>query len=306
MSWVYRKQMIEGVSIPGIIHNGNYYFTQLAVYEDGTVSCWQKDDLPKFKRDVERGWVVSQIPIGQELCVHGLADFPVKDAKWLYNKETYYRYIEDIVRELNPEMKNLYVEQPRVTKKWEKARVSWWANPIDCKKKWDFGYDLYDGRSVYIFYQENGKLQLTFLTAYEDKTLLIDAKGDTYYTLDEILNMFDTGELCVSVEKETWVYIKGIGELLLAPPEYEGVELKEKKKEIVELVAEVSHESTAYDRCINAYHAYLVEPTENARERLRETYEEVPEHERMFLGDMDTRDSDIIRILEFPDRKREV
>ena len=74
----------------------------------------------------------------------------------------------------------------------------------------------------------------------------------------------------------------------------------------MELVAEVSHESTAYDRCINAYHAYLVEPTENARERLREAYEEVPEHERMFLGDMDTRDSDIIRILEFPDRKREV
>lgn len=41
-------------------------------------------------------------------------------------------------------------------------------------------------------------------------------------------------------------------------------------------------------------------------EELRKTYEAVPESQRMYLGDMDTKDWDFIRILYRPDQKREV
>lgn len=92
-----------------------------------------------------------------------------------------------IVRRLNPEMKNLYCEQPRVTQKWKDARVSWSAYPTECKMKDKFGYSLYDGKSHFIFYKDENGLELTLLTAYEDKTLRIEAKGDIYYSLDEIL-----------------------------------------------------------------------------------------------------------------------
>lgn len=51
---------------------------------------------------------------------------------------------------------------------------------------------------------------------------------------------------------------------------------------------------------------YLENPIEFYRDKLREKYERVPEHERMYLGDMDTKDWDYQRILYRPDEKREV
>ena len=62
-------------------------------------------------------------------------DFPVLDARWLHDKKSFYEYIVGIVRRLNPEMKNLYCEQPRVTQKWKDARVSWSAYPTECKNE---------------------------------------------------------------------------------------------------------------------------------------------------------------------------
>ena len=34
MGKVYRQQRVEGITIPAIIHNGNYFYTNMAVYED--------------------------------------------------------------------------------------------------------------------------------------------------------------------------------------------------------------------------------------------------------------------------------
>lgn len=99
--------------------------------------------------------------------------------------------------------------------------------------------------------------------------------------------------------------IPGLGQVQLGAPEYM-VEREEKRKEIAEALRELSGEPTARDRCVAAYHAYLEEPTDWAREQLRKAYEAVPAHERIYLGDMDTRDSGYIRILHFPDEKREV
>ena len=34
MEQIYYSRRIKGVSIPGIIHNGNYFHAKLSVYED--------------------------------------------------------------------------------------------------------------------------------------------------------------------------------------------------------------------------------------------------------------------------------
>jgi len=51
---------------------------------------------------------------------------------------------------------------------------------------------------------------------------------------------------------------------------------------------------------------YLENPTGFYREHLREKYQRVPEHEPMYLGDMDSKDWDCPRILYRPNEKREV
>lgn len=307
MGSIYRKQMVEGVELPGIIHNSSYFYVNLGVYEDGVVSCWHKSDLGQFKQDLQKGWVVASIPLGQELSIHALGSFRVADAKWSYDEAAYYQRVKDLVKSMNPGMENIYTTTEREKEKWDKARVSWSATPIPSKRQGTFGYSLLDGETVSLFYrdQKDESLYLTGLTIYEDKTLRLEHTGECYYTPEEIDAMFLDGTLCTAPRGREWVHT-AMGELLLCEGKYEGVTVENKRLEVSEHVKRAAGEEDAHDKCLKAYHAYLTEPSEWSRERLREAYEAVPEHERMYLGDMDSRDSDFIRILYCPEEKREV
>lgn len=307
MGKVYRRQLVEGVTIPAVIHNSSYFLIQMAVYEDGTVSCWHKSDLIQFQNDLKKGWVVPAVPCGKSLCVHGLGSFPVLDARWHYHSQSFYTHVEDVVRSLNPEMANLYHTTRREEEKWNKARVSWSASPTPCKLKDGLGYHLQDGDSCYIFYRTKKALYLTPVTCFEDKTVQIDAAGSTFYSQEEIHEMFDQKMLDTAPVGKEWVTIDGLGKVLLeADPEYQTLPAQEKYKEIEETLKRLSGEEDALDLCRAAHYEYLTDPNEWTREALRKAYEAVPEHKRMYLGDMDTRDSDFIRILQYPDEKREV
>lgn len=304
MGKVYRRQMIEGVSLPGIIRNGSYFFTELAVYEDGVVSCWHKSGLEQFQKELERGWVVPSVPKGENLNIHGLASFQVEDACWKHSRESYYQYIQEVVRQLNPEMANIYRATQQEIQKWEKYRVTWAASPTACKLQPGFGYSLTDGETVYIFFRQENSLLLTFLTAYQDKTLQVDAAGEKLFTPEEVDRMFEEGVLCTEPKEGEWVTIPGLGKVM--PKDCSFVPQEEKRKEVAQLIRQAAGEEDAHDRCIAAYHQYLVEPSDWSREKLRQAYEEVPEHQRIYLGDMDTKDGDIRRILFHPKIKREV
>lgn len=306
MGAVYYKKLIEGVSVPAVIHNSNYFLIQMAVYEDGTVSCWHRSDLEQFREDLGRGWVVPAVPAGKSLSIHGLGSFPVLEARWKYGSRSYYYHIRDIVRSLNPEMANLYRMTKREKDKWEKARVTWWAKPIHCKLKEGLGYKLLDGDSGYIFYRAEGRLHLTPLTAYEDQSLWIDAADGRLFTLEEIDEMFRDKTLCTSLEEPEWVSIQGLGEVLLAPGEYKSLTVKAKLEEINDTLSRLAGERDSLERCRAAHYEYLCDPNDWTRENLRKAYEAVPEHQRMYLGNMDDKDSDFCRIIYHPDQKREV
>lgn len=303
MNRVYRKQLIEGVNIPAIIRNHSYFLIQMAVYADGVVSCWHKSDLQQFQQDLRRGWVTPQVPEGQTLSVHHLGSFVVKKARWQYNAKSFYQQVREVVRSLNPEMANIYRTTASETARWNKLRVGFSASATACKLKEGFGYDFWDGRGGYIFCRQAGGLFLTPLTAYGDKTVQVDALGDNYYNMEEIEQLFAQGTLAANMQGEEWVTVSGLGELLLAPM---STAAADKLGEIVDDIAELTGQEDSLDICRRAYHYYLEEPTDWAREKLREAYEAVPVHCRPYLGDMDTRDSDYIRILYHPEIKRQV
>ena len=304
MGKVYTKQLIEGVDIPGIIHNSSYFLSRLAVYENGTVSCWRRCDLKEFEKELCRGWVVPQIPLGKTLSVFELGEFQVIAAKWRYDAKGYYRHVQEIVRQLNPEMSNIYRTSQREKEKWEQHRVQWSASPTYCKLTGKIGYQLTDGESAYIFYRTPQGLELTTLTAYGDKTVQIEAGGEDYLTPETVDEWFAAGTLTTGPEQEEWVNIEGLGRLLLAPEAYP-LSVKEKQQEIRQMIKRAAGEEDAHAQCIAAYQDYLFDPCDWTRERLRETYEAVPELVRMYLGDMDSRDGDFRRIL-YTDVKREV
>lgn len=305
MGHVYHKHLVEGVTIPAIIHNLNYYLIQMAVYENGTVSCWKRSDLNQFHEDLIKGWVVPRIPTYDKISVHGLGFFQIRAASWKYSKNEYYRHVTDIVHSLNPEMTNLYQASEREIAKWKKARVSWMDSPIPCKIKSPYGYTLIDGKSFYIFYRKENSIYLTPLTVYADKTIKIEAAGKQTFSQNDLEELFASNILCTSPENEETVIIEGLGEIVLAKPR-DILSVKDKLAEFADAISMVSGEKDSLDRCQEAHYQYLINPNDITREQLRKAYETVPEHMRMYLGDMDTRDSDIIRILNYPDTKREV
>jgi len=47
---ICRTKEIRGYEFPGIIHNGSYFLTDLQVFADGLINCWEMVDLPMFKK----------------------------------------------------------------------------------------------------------------------------------------------------------------------------------------------------------------------------------------------------------------
>lgn len=300
---VYRRQRIEGVNIPAIIHNGGYFLIQMPVYEDGIVSCWHKSDLQQLQDDLRRGWITPGVPLGKELSVHNLGSFEVREARWDYDIQSYYQHVREVVQSLNPEMVNLYQTTPRELEKWDRLRIRWSADATPCKQKPGFGYDFWDGESSYIFCRQNDRLRLTPLTVFADKTVLIEALAEQYYNMEEIEQLFARGVLCTEPDGAEWVSLPGLGSVLLCG---KLLSAADKLGEIRDVMAALAGEDDSINICRRAYHYYLEEPSDWARENLRQKYEAVPEHQRIYLGDMDTRDSDYQRILYHPEQKREV
>lgn len=303
MNCVYRKQRIEGTVVNGIIKNGSYFFSLFGVYEDGVVNCWHKKDLWQFEEELKRQWVVPSVPVGKSLSIFELGNFVIQDAVWQYDEKGYYQHIKNVVKSLNPEMQNLYRTTQREIEKWENYRVSFMADFTPFRVKQPFGYSTIDGDKCHIFYRENGNLYLTMLSVYEDGTLQIGLK-EQYYTWEEIETMFNEKILCVKPNKNEWVHIPDLGQVLFGEDVY-SVSLKDKKASILELRKKVMKEQTTHEICVQAYHDYLEYPCEETKATLKTAYEAVPEMERCYLGDMDTRDSDYIRIL-YTNEKREV
>lgn len=303
MNKVYRRQRIEGTVVGGIIKNFNYYFSLFGVYEDGVVNCWHKNDLWQFEYELKRQWVVPSVPVGKRLSIFKLGNFLIQDAVWLYNEKGYYNHIKDVVKSLNPEMQNLYHTTKREIEKWKKYHASFAADFTPFRLKHEFGYNTIDGDKCHIFYRENDTLYLTMLSVYEDGMLQIGLQ-EKYYTWEEIETMFDENILCVKPNENEWVHIPDLGRVLFGECA-SCVSKKEKKASVFEMRKNVMHEQTAHEKCIQAYHNYLEYPCDETKATLKKAYEAVPEMERCYLGDMDTRDTDYVRIL-CTDQKREV
>ena len=81
---VYRKEQIEGRSFFGIIKNGSYFLSNLAIYEDGIISAWEKFDIYQFEKALEKKWVVSFIEDNEELNIDGIGDFEILESEWFH------------------------------------------------------------------------------------------------------------------------------------------------------------------------------------------------------------------------------
>lgn len=301
---VQYKRMVEGIETLGIIYNGHYFLTRLPVFEDGSFDCWRRVDLDGLAAEIERGWLSCAVPVGEMLSIFQLASLTVLESRFAFTPEGYYQYLQSLVKAQNYDLVGLYRETAEQKARWSAQRVGWRTHHKPYKVTSKVGYKITDGDGKFVFYREAKGWTVAVIAAYADGTLAISAKEERYFTLEEIQELFDQGILSAELPDGTWLRLGALGSVRGEFVSQTGNQ--EKLAEITEMFKSVCGQETAHDLCLRWYHAYLVDPCDFTRDKLREAYEAVPEQERCYLGDMDTRDTDIVRILYYPEEKRSV
>ena len=228
MGKIYRYQRVEGKYFPGIINNVNYFFTTVALYEDGVIDCWKKVEFQDIKNVIEKGWLCCEAPNGKNISIFQVGNYTIKSAKWKYNKETYYKTIIDNLKELNPKIENINKITREIPEEDYKKEILFLSKPFRLEHKINF-HQWFNGDNTFIFYNLGGQLYLTTLTAYEDKTFEIGLLEEKYFSLEEIKEMFEKNILTTEVKDR--FFIKNFAEIEIEKINY-FVEKSQKFKEI--------------------------------------------------------------------------
>lgn len=306
MRKINRKKNIEGTTIPGFIRNIQYHFVNVDIYEDGMINCWELVDFKGLKEKLRTNWLVPQIPNGENLSIFHLGCYKIQSAKWAFDKRSYYKFIVKAVKKLNPPMANIYKISSYEKDLLEKRGIKYSPTANDFYVKSEFGYQTIDGKGFIIFLKEKNQNYLVNIIIYEDgKVVCYNGDSEMVYNIKSIKELFENGTFFTHIETPIKVNIACLGEVTLVDELY-STDISEKYKELLDIYKSLIGEENAIEKCRRAYCEYLENPAEITREQLRKLYELVPKHERIYLGDMDTRDSDYQRILFTPNIKREV
>lgn len=94
-------RQIPGKCLPVFIHSGDYFLTELRVYQDGVIDCWQRVTLTGLRHKIEEGWVVTKIPEDAKVHVHHLASFNVTNVRIDVEEEELLKEVADAIEDLN-------------------------------------------------------------------------------------------------------------------------------------------------------------------------------------------------------------
>ena len=295
----YRTRVIEGVSIPGIIRNGTHFFVDLEVYEDGRVECWNFEDFEHFKKDVKRGWVAVNIPNGEEISIHSLGSWIVSDSSWNFNKDSFIEYVWSIVKHLNPKLENIYSYSEKKVNgvtigesgkgKIYREKKSTPNDPFPEKIK---------GTGINLFFKDDdGEYHLVRFDVYDKKSIWVNRLEKPFeISLNQFEQMILEEKILSKLPIGAKVNIFGLGDFKIKEERY-SAKVSEKLLEIKDTIRVLNGEPSTIELCQEIYHNYMSSPTETLKKELKEAYENIPEHERMYVGDMDVKDTAVRMII---------
>lgn len=297
---ISRTKVIDGVVTPAFIHNLQFFFVNLQVYADGLVDCWELLDLKLFKQKLVQGWVTPYVPDGGVLSVDGLGAWSVSDGQWQLTAPSLLERVTELVRELNPRMENLHDCHGRTDEKIGKVSVailgSTKERPIRISGKRPFE-DRIKGDELSVFVRVDGVQYLADLRAFADGVIELGRvpKPETL-DLDQLRTAVAEGRVCSTAPAGTRIAIHQLGSFT-ARWEGSSTNIDDIVRSVPDLVDAANDRPDSVRRCRAAYEAYVADPTVQTRDALRTAYEAIPSHNRMYVGDMDTKDSEVRMIL---------
>lgn len=309
LTTITRTEILEGFSIPGIIHNMQYHFIDLQVYSDGLISCWEMVDLSMFKDKLNKGWVVTSIPDGEAISIFSLGHWKIEKGEWQHTKETLYDYVHSLVKRLNPTLKNLYNYNGNNSKMVGKANVAKHFIPTPKPYYFDdpksFFPNRINGEKFHFFYRnDDNKTYLAELSIYKSGNIEItNLPKKKIYKFEDLNDLAKNGILITDLKIGETVSILNLGSFKVVSGS--GVDIKSKLNELTDKFNELNGRENSIAKCARIFDEYKQNPTKKLRDELREAYEAVPEHQRIFVGTMDTKDYEVRQIIYGDNVKKE-
>lgn len=295
---VYRQKTVEGFSIPAIIRNGSYFFVDLDVYEDGRVNCWNFEDFEHFKKDVRRGWVRLSIPDNEEISIHGLGAWTIMGGSWIFEPESFIDYVLSLIKKLNPRLKNIYKHREKkvngVTIS-ESGRGTIYKTHVGTPD--DTFPDKIDGKSLDLFYKVKDEYHLTQMNVFADQTIRLSRLEKIMeLTLPELEELVTKEIIVTQVPNLSRVLVYGLGSFTIKEVQYTA-DIHQKLLEVHDIIRKLNAAPTSIQLCRQAYTQYINDPTLHNKAQLKISYENVPDHQKMYVGDMDTKDVEVRMII---------
>jgi hypothetical protein len=298
---IQHTMTIQGIVTPAIIHNSNYFFINLPVHANGLIDAWDMLDLPLFLEKLQRGWVVTQIPNGEHISIHGLGDWEVQDGQWEYTADSFYKHVLSLIRELNPALQNLYNCHGTTTKKVGNSNVSVLGSsketPVRAEDPSAFFPKMLKGESLSIFYQEGEVIYLADLRVFSDGKVEIGRiPAPKLWTLDELAQAIKEGQILTTPPLGSRIQIYQFGSFTRGEKGW-SKELSDLLSEVRDVIETCNGRPDSVSVCSRLFDEYVKAPSEALRDKLRVAYEAIPTHNRMFVGDMDTKDIPVRMII---------
>jgi len=97
-------KQIPGTLVKAFIHNFHYYLTDIKVYQDGMIDCWELVDIETFKERVRQGWVVTHLPEGARVGISSSnIYFTATNVQSNVDEQELVKEVEDEIQDLNGE-----------------------------------------------------------------------------------------------------------------------------------------------------------------------------------------------------------
>lgn len=301
LTTITRTEVLEGYSIPGIIHNMQYHFTDLQVYSDGLISCWEMVDLAMFRNKLNKGWVVTSIPDGYPIFIFNLGNWNIEKGEWEHTKETLYDYVYSLVKRLNPTLENLYNYNGINSKISGKANVAKHSMPNPKPYYFDDPNSFFpkkiNGEKFHFFYRnDDKKIYLIELSLYKSGRIeLCNLPVKKVFKFEELDELTEKGILFTELNVGETVTILNLGTFKIKSGS--GIDIKFKINELTDKFNELNGSENSIAKCARIFDEYKENPSKKLRGELKFAYENIPEHRRIFVGTMDTKDYEIRQVI---------
>src|SRR5687768_11831498 len=158
-------------------------------------------------------------------------------------------------------------------------------------------YRVQDGKRIdgifFMAFIHNWNYHLTHISVYEDG--MIDCWG--LVDFEGFKEKVRSGWVVTQPPEGAEISVSFLASFNAVNASY-WIDPEELIKEVADELERLNNRPTSVDKCHDAYQLFQEDPPEETREKLREAYEAVPEHNRRFvLGDMDVKDIPIRMII---------